>query len=233
MGLVAPLQQPLPPFAAKVNSAVSTVPSTSTSRIAQDPVGVLIVCTTSTKTFTPPSAPGWTIAVQGGSAAAPLIADVSAGWATMDPAVAQEQPAPAPSHPVSASAVVTTAPAIQRRRSPDMRNPRARPKLTTLASSPAGPIAGRTEGCIVRRMPRMQLYLPEALYEAVKSHRLPASELLQNAVRAEVRRRELLAAGTKYTAELAAEVGRPTAQQRARAGSLAGRIAARSHRKAS
>lgn len=73
---------------------------------------------------------------------------------------------------------------------------------------------------------------PVGLYEAVKSHRLPASELLQNALRAEVRRRELLAAGTKYTADLAAQVGKPTTQQRARAASIARRIAARSHRKA-
>lgn len=73
----------------------------------------------------------------------------------------------------------------------------------------------------------MQVYLPDELYEAVKKGQLPASELLQEAVRAEVRRREQLAASDRYIAELAAEVGRGTGQQRARASVLARRIAAR------
>ena len=81
-------------------------------------------------------------------------------------------------------------------------------------------------------MPRMQVYLPEDLYKAVKARRLPASELLQDAVRAEVRRRQLLAATDKYVAELAAEVGVPTARQRARAAALVARIRAGSQRKA-
>jgi post-segregation antitoxin (ccd killing protein) len=81
-------------------------------------------------------------------------------------------------------------------------------------------------------MPRMQVYLPDDLYELVKDRGLAASELLQEAVRAEVRRRDLVAASEKYTAELAAEVGAPTARQRARAAGVAGRIAARSRRKA-
>jgi post-segregation antitoxin (ccd killing protein) len=81
-------------------------------------------------------------------------------------------------------------------------------------------------------MPRMQVYLPEDLYQMVKKRRLPASELLQDAVRAEVRRRELTAASERYTAELAAQVGVPTARQRARATDLARRIVARPHRKA-
>ena len=34
----------------------------------------------------------------------------------------------------------------------------------------------------------MQVYLPDELYRLVKKRRLPASELLQSAVRAEVRR---------------------------------------------
>jgi hypothetical protein len=79
----------------------------------------------------------------------------------------------------------------------------------------------------------MQVYLPDELYEAVKKGRLPASELLQSAVRAEMRRREIMAESDKYVAELEAEVGRPTAQQRARAAALARRIASRSQRKAS
>jgi hypothetical protein len=79
----------------------------------------------------------------------------------------------------------------------------------------------------------MQVYLPDDLYDAVKKRRLRASELLQNAVRAELRRRELVAASAKYTAELAAEVGRGTARERLRAAALARGIAARGHRKAS
>jgi len=81
-------------------------------------------------------------------------------------------------------------------------------------------------------MPRMQVYLPADLYEAVKERHLPASELLQNAVRNEVRRRELEAASRRYTAELAAEVGQPSSRQRARAAGVARRIAGRSQRKA-
>jgi post-segregation antitoxin (ccd killing protein) len=82
-------------------------------------------------------------------------------------------------------------------------------------------------------MPRIQVYLPAELYVAVKEGHLPASELLQDAVRAEVRRRALAAEAAKYAAELGAQVGRPTTQQRARSLGLARRIAARSHRKAS
>lgn len=78
----------------------------------------------------------------------------------------------------------------------------------------------------------MQVYLPDELYEQVKDQHLPASELLQQAVRAEVRRRELLIATEAYVAELAAQVGAPSARERARAADLARRAAARSHRKA-
>jgi hypothetical protein len=81
-------------------------------------------------------------------------------------------------------------------------------------------------------MPRMQVYLPEDVYKLVKGRRLPASELLQDAVRAEVRRRALQAAADRYADELAAQVGRPGARQRLRAAALAQRIAARTHRKA-
>jgi post-segregation antitoxin (ccd killing protein) len=73
----------------------------------------------------------------------------------------------------------------------------------------------------------MQIYLPDDLYEAVKKGRLPASELLQEAVRAELRRRELVAESERYTAELEKRVGQPTARQRAQATALARRIAAR------
>jgi hypothetical protein len=78
----------------------------------------------------------------------------------------------------------------------------------------------------------MQVYLPAELYDVVKERHLPASELLQKAVRSEVRRRELEAASRKYTAELAAEVGQPSVRQRSRAAGVARRIAGRLQRKA-
>jgi post-segregation antitoxin (ccd killing protein) len=81
-------------------------------------------------------------------------------------------------------------------------------------------------------MPRMQVYLPDDLYRLVKKRRLPASELLQNAVRAEVRRRDLLSETDRFTASLIAEVGAPNAAERSRAKSLAQRIAKRTTRKA-
>jgi post-segregation antitoxin (ccd killing protein) len=78
----------------------------------------------------------------------------------------------------------------------------------------------------------MQVYLPDELYELVKARQLPASELLQTAVRAEVRRLDLLEAGDRYLAELVAQVGAPSATERARARAVAARIAKRAHRKA-
>jgi hypothetical protein len=77
----------------------------------------------------------------------------------------------------------------------------------------------------------MQVYLPDELYRLVKARRLPASELLQEAVRAEVRRQELLAKGEKYLKELVAEVGKPNARESARATAVAKRIGGRSRRK--
>ena len=77
----------------------------------------------------------------------------------------------------------------------------------------------------------MQVYLPDELYELVKARRLPASELLQNAVRAEVRRLELLAEADKYVTDLVARVGKPTARQRARARAVAQQIVVRTRRK--
>jgi post-segregation antitoxin (ccd killing protein) len=71
----------------------------------------------------------------------------------------------------------------------------------------------------------MQVYLPDDLYELVKARNLPASELLQRAVRAEVRRLDLLAETDRYVADLVAEVGHPTAAQRARARVVAERVA--------
>jgi len=87
-------------------------------------------------------------------------------------------------------------------------------------------------GCIYRRMPRMQVYLPDDLYEKLKARGLPASELLQKAVRAELHRQDLLAATDQYLASLVAQVGKPTKVDRDRASALAGRISRRSTRKA-
>ena len=78
----------------------------------------------------------------------------------------------------------------------------------------------------------MQVYLPDELYALVKKRRLPASELLQKAVRDELRRLDLLAANDRYVADLVAEVGRPTPAERSRAAAVAGRIAKRVSRKA-
>ena len=77
----------------------------------------------------------------------------------------------------------------------------------------------------------MQVYLPDELYKAVKKARLPASELLQAAVRAEVRRRELLAETERYLTELVDKVGEPTARHRRRATAIAQQVVARRRRK--
>lgn len=81
-------------------------------------------------------------------------------------------------------------------------------------------------------MPRMQVYLPDDLYRLVKKRRLPASEILQKAVRAELRRLDLVAESDRYLADLVADVGEPTAAERARADAVADRIARRARRKA-
>ena len=77
----------------------------------------------------------------------------------------------------------------------------------------------------------MQVYLPDDLYRVVKKRRLPASELLQSAVRDEVRRRDLLSETDRFTAALGSEVGEPAAAERSRAKALAQRIARRTTRK--
>ena len=81
-------------------------------------------------------------------------------------------------------------------------------------------------------MPRMQIYLPDDLYQLVKQRELPASELLQKAVRAELRRQDLLAETDRYVADLLEEVGPPAGAQRVRAEAVARRLARRPARKA-
>jgi hypothetical protein len=77
----------------------------------------------------------------------------------------------------------------------------------------------------------MQVYLPETLYQRVKSRSLPVSEILQKAVEAELRRQDLLAETDRYLAELLAEVGAPTPAQHARASVTARRLVRRSLRR--
>ncbi len=81
-------------------------------------------------------------------------------------------------------------------------------------------------------MPRMQIYLPEAMYKQVKARSLPVSGLLQKAVEAELRRQDLLAETDRYLRDLIAEVGAPNAGQRARAAAVARHVAHRAGRTA-
>jgi post-segregation antitoxin (ccd killing protein) len=73
-------------------------------------------------------------------------------------------------------------------------------------------------------MPRLQVYLPDDLYDALKSQGLRPSELLQEAVRAELERQRALRATDEYIEELEAEVGEPSARQKARAAAIVRRI---------
>ncbi len=81
-------------------------------------------------------------------------------------------------------------------------------------------------------MPRMQVYLPDDLYDALKERGLPPSELLQAAVRAELRRRSLLDATDTYLAELIEEVGEPTPDEIARAEAIGRQLATRATHRA-
>jgi post-segregation antitoxin (ccd killing protein) len=69
----------------------------------------------------------------------------------------------------------------------------------------------------VIRMPRLQVYLPDDLYKQLKAKGLPASELLQTAVRAELERQRAIEATDEYLEELVSEVGEPTPDEVARA----------------
>lgn len=64
-------------------------------------------------------------------------------------------------------------------------------------------------------MPRMQVYLSDELYRYVKDNDLPASQLLQSAVEAEMERQLKLRELDEYLAELEEEVGPPTAESEA------------------
>jgi post-segregation antitoxin (ccd killing protein) len=77
---------------------------------------------------------------------------------------------------------------------------------------------------MVRRMPRMQVYLPEHLYREVKARGLPASELLQQAVEAEVQRQRLNEEADRWVEEMIAELGEPSTEDEARAEGIVRRI---------
>ncbi len=66
----------------------------------------------------------------------------------------------------------------------------------------------------------MQVYLPTELYVAVKEYNMPASKLLQDAVRTDLRRRELIEGARRYLAELIDEVGEPSPEELAAAEAL-------------
>lgn len=61
-------------------------------------------------------------------------------------------------------------------------------------------------------MPRMQVYLPDDLYNVVKSQCLSASRLLQEAVRSHCQRQEKIAEAHRHVQEIYAELGPPTAE---------------------
>ena len=73
-------------------------------------------------------------------------------------------------------------------------------------------------------MPRMQVYLPDDLYRAVKDRGLPASDLLRRAVQAELRRQTLLEETARYVDELVAEVGPPDDATIAKAEGVADKV---------
>jgi post-segregation antitoxin (ccd killing protein) len=73
-------------------------------------------------------------------------------------------------------------------------------------------------------MPRLQVYLPDDLHAELKARNLPASELLQAAVRAEIRRLDLLAATDDYLGGLADSLARATPADRERAEVIVRRV---------
>lgn len=81
------------------------------------------------------------------------------------------------------------------------------------------------------RMARIQVYLPDDLYALVKARGLPASQLLQEAVRAEARRLELIEGAERYLDALVDEVGQPTPEEIARADAVVQRLASRDERR--
>ena len=75
----------------------------------------------------------------------------------------------------------------------------------------------------------MQVYLSDDLYNAVKARELSPSELLQDAVRAELHRQALLEETERYLAELIGDVGEPSDEAVAQAEALSRRIQTDAH----
>lgn len=61
-------------------------------------------------------------------------------------------------------------------------------------------------------MPKMTVYLPDDLFEAVKERDLPVSELLQEAIRHELVIEAKCAAADRLARELVREYGEPSAR---------------------
>jgi hypothetical protein len=75
----------------------------------------------------------------------------------------------------------------------------------------------------------MQIYLPDDLYAEVKARKLPASELLQRAIRAEIRREDQIYAAGEFLEEMIGEYGEPSPEAIAEAEELAARVKAHLH----
>lgn len=76
-------------------------------------------------------------------------------------------------------------------------------------------------------MPRVNVYLPDDLHAELERRGIPASELLQIALRAEIKRRDALDETAAYLGELFAEVGEPSRSERTHAEGIARRIRSR------
>ncbi len=73
----------------------------------------------------------------------------------------------------------------------------------------------------------MTVYLPEELHTQVKAQKLPVSEILQDALRTELSRRDKGKLVDEYLAELREEVGEPTAEDIAHADRIMSEIRGR------
>lgn len=73
-------------------------------------------------------------------------------------------------------------------------------------------------------MPRVHVYLPDDLYQFVKEHQLPASELLQEAIRTEIYQQDLREEMERRINESIGEIPEPSAEAWAQARTLSSRI---------
>lgn len=76
-------------------------------------------------------------------------------------------------------------------------------------------------------MRRIQVSVPDELYDEIKRRKLPVSQLLELAVRVEIEQHEKNDSLREYLKELTAEVGEPSAEALARADAMALRIRTR------